>query len=274
LTNAAIVLFGRDPGKFYSNLFVKIGRFGLNMVDMRFQEVCEGNLFLLLRDVMMQLERKFLIKPVRFEGLRRIEELEYPVPALREMLLNALVHRNYMGSMTQLRIMDDRLSLWNAGILPLELTVEKLFQTHRSIPRNPLIAEVCYRVGYIDSWGRGIEKITDACKEAGLPEPIIEENSGGIAVELLKEQASEKPNLKGSGNDFGMISERIRKEFGSETAKAFEIVRQHPEFTAEQIAKELEKTPRTIENYLAKLKKSGFIIRRGPKLGGYWVVKE
>jgi ATP-dependent DNA helicase RecG len=274
LTHAAVVLFGKDPGMFYPNLFVKIGRFGLNMVDMRFQEVCEGNLFQLLRDVMEQLEKKFLIKPVRFEGLRRIEELEYPVPALREMLLNALVHRNYMGSMTQLRVMDDRLSLWNAGTLPLELTVEKLFQTHRSIPRNPLIAEVCYRVGYIDSWGRGIEKITDTCKAAGLPEPVIEENTGGVAVELLKAPASEKDVSEGSWDGFGTISERVRKEFGSEPSKAFEIICKHPEYTAEQIAEKLEKTPRTIENYIAKLKKAGFIIRRGPKLGGYWEVKE
>lgn len=59
LTNAAIVLFGKDPSRFYSNLFVKIGRFGLNMVDMRFQEVCEGNLFQLIRGVMEQLEYKF-----------------------------------------------------------------------------------------------------------------------------------------------------------------------------------------------------------------------
>ena len=274
LTNAAIVLFGKDPGRFYPYTYVKIGRFGLNMVDMRFQEVCEGNLFQLLRGVMEQLERKFLIKPIRFEGLRRIEELEYPVPALREMLLNALVHRNYMGSMTQLRVMDDRLSLWNAGTLPLELSVEKLFQVHRSIPRNPLIAEVCYRVGYIDSWGRGIEKITDACKTAGLPEPIIEENSGGVAVELLKAQPSETFPAESGGNDFGTISERIRKEFGSEPAKAFEIICQHPEFTAEQIAEKLDKTPRTVENYIAKLKKAGVIIRRGPKLGGYWEVKK
>jgi ATP-dependent DNA helicase RecG len=179
-----------------------------------------------------------------------------------------------MGSMTQLRVMDNRLSLWNAGTLPLELTVEKLFQTHRSIPRNPLIAEVCYRVGYIDSWGRGIEKITDACKAAGLPDPIIEENSGGIAVELLKAPASEKSVTESSGDDFGTISERIRKEFGSEPARAFEIICQHPEFTAEQIAEKLEKTPRTIENYIAKLKRAGVIIRRGPKLGGYWEVKE
>ncbi len=158
LTNAALVLFGKDPGEYYPNLFVKIGRFGASVVDMRFQEVCDGNLFQMLHDVMEQLEKKFLIKPVRFEGLRRIEELEYPVPALREMLLNALVHRNYMGSMTQLRVMDDRIALWNAGTLPIELSIEKLFQLHKSIPRNPLIAEVCYRAGYIDSWGRGKKK--------------------------------------------------------------------------------------------------------------------
>ncbi len=110
--------------------------------------------------------------------------------------------------------------------------------------------------------------------KAELPNPITEELTGSVAVELLKTPTSEKPASESSGDDFGTISERIRKEFGSEPAKAFEIIRQHPEFTAEQIAEKLEKTPRTIENYIAKLKKAGFIIRRGPKLGGYWEVKE
>ncbi|MBI9094923.1 MAG: putative DNA binding domain-containing protein [Sphaerochaeta sp.] len=274
LTKASLVLFGKDPGEFYPNLFVKIGRFGTSVVDMRFQEVVEGNLFQMLHDVMEQLEKKFLIKPVHFEGLRRIEELEYPVPALREMLLNALVHRNYMGSMTQLKVMDDRLSLWNAGTLPVELTVEKLFSLHESYPRNPLIADICYKAGYIDSWGRGIKKIMDTCKQAGLPEPIFEERSGGVAVELLKLQACEKIVSGGDRDDFGTLSERIRKEFGSEPVKAFEIICKHPEFTAEQIAERLDKTPRTAENYISKLKKAGFIVRRGPKLGGYWEIKD
>ncbi len=223
LTHAALVLFGKDPGAFYPNLFVKIGRFGLNMVDMRFQEVCEGNLFQLLRSVMEQLERKFLIKPIRFEGLRRIEELEYPVPALREMLLNALVHRNYMGSMTQLRY--DRLSLWNAGTLPLELTIEKLFQTHRSIPRNPLIAGVTvgwYRLGD-ERW------ITDACKAAGLPEPIIEENSGGIAIELVKtpvktDQVASGKRRESVGNDASRSSEKARKRVRKKRQDAMKIL--------------------------------------------------
>lgn len=278
LTNAAIVLFGKDPGAFYPNLFVKIGRFGLNMVDMRFQEVCEGNLLQLLRSVMEQLERKFLIKPIRFEGLRRIEELEYPVPALREMLLNALVHRNYMGSMTQLRVMDDRLSLWNAGTLPLELTVEKLFQVHKSIPRNPLIAEVCYRVGYIDSWGRGIEKITDACKAAGLPVPIIEENSGGVAVELLKAPTSEKPALESSGDDFGKNSDETsgkrRVSVGKTSGMILDACRETPSITIPEMAEKIGITERSVQRNIQKLQAEGFLRRVGGRKEGYWEVNE
>lgn len=168
LTRAAIVLFGKDPGEFYPNLFVKIGRFGNSDIDLLFQEVCEGNLILMLPDVLEQLEKKFLIKPVRFEGIHRIEELEYPVTALREILLNAVVHRDYLGSMTQIKVYDDRLSVWNAGRLPEELTIAQLFQVHQSIPRNPLIAEVCYKAGYIDSWGRGVGKISESCRQAQL----------------------------------------------------------------------------------------------------------
>ncbi len=274
LTNGALVLFGREPGEFYPNLFVKIGRFGKSVVEMRFQEVCEGNLIRLLGDVMETLEKKFLIRPVRFEGLQRIEELEYPVAALREMLLNALVHRNYLGSMTQIKVFDDRLSIWNAGLLPGELTIEKLFQLHESLPRNPLIAEVCYRAGYIDSWGRGVEKITEACRQAGLARPVIEERNGGIAVELLKKRTSVKKISDRPENDFGTISERVRKEIGIEPARALNVIRRHPEYSAAQIARQLAKTPRTVENYIAKLKKAGIIVRRGPKLGGYWEIKE
>ena len=194
LTNAALVIFGKDPGMFFPNLFVKIGRFVRSMVDMRFQEVCEGNLIRLLDDVMEMLEKKFLIKPIRFEGIRRIEELEYPKSALREMLLNALVHRDYLGSMTQIKVFDNQISVWNSGLLPEELTIQKLFKPHESVPRNPLIAEVCYKVGYIDSRGRGVEKITDACKQAGLPAPDIVERTGGIAVELSQSTAAAPSN--------------------------------------------------------------------------------
>src|SRR5206468_2419695 len=99
IKRAAIVLFGEDPRKFYPNMVVKMGRFGITDDDLKFQETEEGNIVYLLKEVPNQLNRKFFTKPVDFEGLQRIEKGEYPVAALREMLLNALVHRDFMGSM-------------------------------------------------------------------------------------------------------------------------------------------------------------------------------
>ena len=91
LKRAAIILFGKDPGKFYPNTFVKIGRFGKDETDIKFQETEEGNLITLLQAVLTQLNHKFLIRPIEFEGMNRIEKGEYPVAAIREMLLNALL---------------------------------------------------------------------------------------------------------------------------------------------------------------------------------------
>jgi len=192
LKRAAIVLFGKDPGRFYPNTFVKIGKFEDDDFTIRFQELEEGNIIQVLDKVLRTLDYKFLIRNISFEGMNRIETLEYPIPALREMLLNALIHRNYMGAPTQLRVYDNKLTLWNHGTLPDGITLDKLTKHHSSFPRNPILAEACFRGGYIDAWGSGIMKIMDSCKAAGLPTPIIEEDCGGIIVRLFKNRFSEE----------------------------------------------------------------------------------
>ena len=144
LKRAALILFGKDPGKFYPNMFVKIGRFGKDDADIKFQETEEGNTIRLLQAVLTQLNNKFLIRPIEFEGMHRIEKGEYPVAAIREMLLNALVHRNYMGAPIQIRVYDDKISIWNEGTLPDGLTLDALKRSHSSRPRNPIIADVCF----------------------------------------------------------------------------------------------------------------------------------
>jgi ATP-dependent DNA helicase RecG len=186
LTNAAILLFGKRPSQVSVTASFKIGRFGKAHHDLLFQDIIETNLFNMPERVLETLKGKYLTSPISFKGLQRTEKLEYPEQALREAILNAIIHKDYASTWIFLRVLDDQLQLWNPGVLPEELTIDKLKGKHSSYPRNRNIADVFFRAGYIESWGRGTNKIIDSCIEAGLPEPIIEEDQGGIQVTFLK----------------------------------------------------------------------------------------
>lgn len=82
--------------------------------------------------VMNKLNDRYLIRPISYKGLERLEPLEYPEPALREAVLNAIIHKDYLSTWIFLCVYDDRLELWNLGTLPEELTIEKLKRTHSS----------------------------------------------------------------------------------------------------------------------------------------------
>ena len=151
LKRAALILFGKDPSRFFPNIQVKIGRFGIDASDLKFHEIIEGNLVYLLNEVPIQLTYKFLTRPIKFEGLQREEKDLYPSQAIREMLLNALVHRTYTGAPIQMRVFDNQLSIWNEGNLPNGLSIEDLKKDHNSRPRNPIIANACFLAGYIDA---------------------------------------------------------------------------------------------------------------------------
>ena len=224
LKRAALVLFGKDTGKFYPNTFVKIGRFGKENADLKFQETEEGNLVALLQAVLNQLNYKFLTRPIEFEGMHRIEKGEYPIAAIREMLLNALVHRNYMGAPIQIRVYEDKISIWNEGSLPDGLTIEALKRIHSSRPRNPIIADVCFKGGYIDAWGRGTIKILDSCKQANLPEPDMKELDGGFNVILFKDNLSEELLIKLGLNNRQVKAVTFVKEKGRITNKEYQEI--------------------------------------------------
>ena len=224
LKRAAILLFGKDPGRFYPNTFVKIGKFEDDDFTIRFQEVEEGNIIQMLDKVLRTLDYKFLIRNISFEGMNRIETLEYPVPALREMLLNSLIHRNYLGAPTQLRVYDNKLTLWNHGTLPEGITLDKLTKPHSSYPRNPILAEACFRGGYIDSWGSGIMKIVDSCKMAGLPAPVMEEDGGGFIVRLFKDNLAEEQLVKLGLNQRQLKAVRYVQEKGKITNSEYQTL--------------------------------------------------
>tara|TARA_R100000027_G_C2240552_1_gene91894 strand:- start:810 stop:1385 length:576 start_codon:yes stop_codon:yes gene_type:complete len=147
----------------------------------------------------------------------------------------------------------------DAGTLPAELTIEQLFEAHESIPRNPLIAEVCYKAGYIDSWGRGVKKITEACKKADLPEPMFHERSGGFLVELARTPV--KSEVKATQKSSEKSSEKILRML-SET----------PEMTIAELASSIGISTRGIEKNLKALQEKGKLRRIGPDKGGHWEV--
>ena len=253
LKRAALVLFGKDPGKFYPNTFVKIGRFGKDDTDIKFQETEEGNIIQLLQAVLNQLNHKFLIRQIEFEGMHRIEKGEYPIAAIREMLLNALVHRNYMGAPIQIRVYDDKLSIWNEGTLPVGLTLEALKRSHSSRPRNPIIADVCFRGGYIDAWGRGTIKIIDTCKQADLPEPEMKELDGGFIITLFKDNITPEQLTKLGLNDRQVKAVLFIKEKGKITNSEYQVLN--------------EVSDRTALRDIEELTEKGILVKEGEKKG-------
>ncbi len=232
LKRAAIILFGKDPNRFYPNVQVKIGRFTGKDEDLKFQEVEEGNLVQLLENVPKQLNRTFLTKQIDFKGFQRIETGEYPVAAIREMLLNALVHKTYMGSTIQFRVYDNKITIWNEGNLPEGLDYESLKRTHSSLPRNPIIADVCFKTGYIDTWGRGTLKIFNSCREAELPEPEIHPMDGGVLVTLYKDYLNSEQLKKMGLNDRQINAIVFVKKYSRITNKEYQELNHTSERTA------------------------------------------
>ena len=240
LKRAAIILFGKDPGKFYPNLTIKIGKFGDSDADLKFHEVIEGNLVQLKDQIGEMLNAKFFIHPIDFFGMQRVERDEYPVAAVREMILNALVHRNYIGAPTQIRLYNDSFSIWNDGGLPEGITEEDLKKVHRSKPRNPLIADVFFRGGYIDSWGRGTIKIIEACKDAELPEPVLKEEQGGFVSKVLKDRFTEDQLKKLGLNERQIEVIHYAKKNNEITNSKYQELTKVSKATATRDLKELE----------------------------------
>ena len=186
LKSAAILSFGKGPKKYFTTAYIKIGRFGNSDHDLKFQDVINGNLLTMPGKLIEILKAKYLTSPITYEGIERKEQLEYPEDALREAILNAIVHKDYTGTFIQISVYDDRLVLWNPGTLPDNLGIEDLKKKHPSRPRNKNIAEVFFMAGFIEAWGRGISKIYDSLRLAGMPEPLFEETGGGIQVTFSK----------------------------------------------------------------------------------------
>lgn len=169
--HAAALLFVSQPERLIPGAFVQCARFdGVNSARFLDEQTMYG-------DVITQIEgavafvRRNTRQAIRITGNPQHDRVpEYPEEAVREAINNAVCHRDYLSrSNAQIRIYDDRLEVWNPGVLPPELQIDDLYVEHSSHPRNPLLAEALHRARVIEHWGTGTIRILQACESAGMP---------------------------------------------------------------------------------------------------------
>lgn len=236
LKRAGILLFGKNPKKYYTSIYIKIGKF-MSDTEIVSSDDIEGNLFEQVEKAIELLRTKYLISKIRFEGIYRKEELEYPEEAIREAIINAVIHRDYIGAHTQLKIYPDKLVLWNEGGLPKEIKIEDLKKSHPSKPRNELLADIFFKAGLIEAWGRGTIKITDECLKQGLPEPDFKEEFGGFSVYFYKDIYTEECLRKMELNERQIKAVMYVKEKGKITISEFRKI--VPEFSKKSLQRDL-----------------------------------
>ena len=273
LKNAAILLFGNNPLKFFPSVRFKIGRFGKDEADLMFQDVIEGNIIQMADRVIEVLQAKYLVSPVRFEGMQRYETLEIPKEALREILYNSLAHKDYTGPDIQMHVYNDQIEIWNEGTLPEGYDEKVLYSKHSSKPRNRNIADTMFKAGFIDTWGRGYKKIHDGFEAAGLPMPKVQNFCGGVQVTIERTKFMQMSGASDNGGSFGGSGGSLAVAQLSERQKRIcETIKSNPKVTVEQMTVALSVAKRTLERELAALQKMGVLVREGNTSAGHWVI--
>ena len=220
LLNAAVALFIRPDAVLpsYSQCLVRSARFrGTTKAEFEDNRRTHGNVFTLL-SAAQQFMRQHLpiagrVVPNLFE---REDDPLYPPEALREALANALCHRDYSiaGGSISIAIYDDRLEITSAGLLPFGLTPEDLVQTHDSKPRNQLMADVFYRRGLIEQFGRGTQKMVELTERAGLVPPQFEERSGSVTVRFQPQRYAPPTRVESDMSPLQRDLLRVLSEIG------------------------------------------------------------
>ena len=267
LTNAAMLLFSKDPERYQLGAFLKIGYFKTD-ADLLYQDEVHGSLLEQVDKAIELIYLKYMRAKITYEGIQRIERYFVPEAALREALLNAVCHKQYQsGIPVQISVYEDRLYVANVGSLPEDWTLEKLINKHTSKPYNPNIAYVFYLAGFIESWGRGVEKICNALKADNLPMPEYTVNSGDI---MIKFTGPEDRIIRVSGRLSEKLSEKLSDKLSEKEQKTLEILIEDPGYTSPQIAEKLNVSRVSVTKYLKTLKEKGLIERIGSDRKGYW----
>lgn len=268
LTNAAALLFSEKPERWFLGAYIKVGYFETD-ADLIYQDEVHGSLLQQVDKALDLIYFKYLKAKISYEGIQRIERYPIPEAALREALLNAVVHKDYsVGIPIQISVYEDKLYIANVGHLPETWTLENLMSKHASRPYNPNIAHAFYLAGFIESWGRGIEKIFDACREDHVPTPEYTIHPGDIMIKFTA------PEDRIIHTKQGRVTEKVTERVTEKEKKILELLLEDPAYTYQELASRLSISRKSIGALIKTLREKGIIQRVGSDKKGYWKISE
>jgi ATP-dependent DNA helicase RecG len=241
-TVGAVLLFGTEPQRVLPQATVRL-RVARGAVEEG--GVVEGALLHQIEETVRQVQLRLRRRADR-SGLVRRETDELPLVAIREVVVNAIAHRDYRSTApTQVCLDDEKLEVWNPGHLPEPLTVSALRRAHPSVPPNPRIARALYLAGLVEEWGTGTLRVVSSMAEQGNAEPIFEASLGGISVSL--------PLL---GSEHALLSER-------QSAVLERLRSAGGPMRVSDLAEALGVSVRTVQNELVATESLGLVSRLG-----------
>ena len=245
-TVGGLLLFGRDRLATFPDAWVQAGRFaGTKRTGIIDSVELHGNSLPAMVDDAIGFVDRHLATGLVIEGVRHRRTRPVPTVAVREAVINAVVHADYSQSGAPIRVavFDDRVEIENPGLLPFGMTVDDM-RNGVSRVRNRILARTFRELGYIEQWGSGIPRMTAACTQMGLPEPQIDEIAGRVRL-TLHASPSGSPQIDDIDRQ---IIDHLAERNGVTTA---------------MLAKAIERTPRATRTRLASLVHRGLIVEIG-----------
>lgn len=215
---------------------------------------------------------------VEIKGLYRKEQYELPEAIIRELILNAVIHRNYMmSSCVQVAVYDDRVEISSPGSLFGTLTLQEALSGRSSI-RNKVIAGVCEKLGVVEGWGTGLKRIIDVCHEMNIREPEFLEIGNLLRVNLFRPTYKAETSTVEESRESALESDglpcKCTVNVPEIALKTYSALKENPRATSAELAEILGIALPTVKNHISILKKCGSIERVGSDKSGYWKITE
>ena len=265
-TYAGILLFGRNPQRFLPSAQITLIRYpGATMGDEFARDDAVGPLPAQIRRAEAFLSAN-MRRGMRIRGIERQEVSEYPLPVVREAIVNAVAHRDYSirGDDARVLMFSDRMEIYSPGRLPGHVTLDNLLTERFS--RNAAIAQALSDLGFVERLGYGIDRMVAAMKEARLPEPVFEETVAGFRV-----------TLRGRGDELVSPDPAPRwanRRLDPRQERALAYLAEHGAITNREFRELIpDLSDETIRRLLADLVDQGLIMKIGERKATYYILK-